>query len=143
MITTNATRTRLSSSRRAVPVSPLVDTSHGGANRITSAATPAKAIRPKISSSSRPSRLLHRDERFMAGEELWLISGRTPAGASALAEPAKAPQNRSHPDLPRWLNRAVDLGTSEQSDYAELIEKLEAAQETDVVEQALAAAQQH
>ena len=37
----------------------------------------------------------------------------------------------------------MDLGTSEQSDYAELIEKLEAAQETDVVEQALAAAQQH
>ncbi|HSC03726.1 MAG TPA: GAF domain-containing protein [Solirubrobacteraceae bacterium] len=37
------------------------------------------------------------------------------------------------------MNRA----SAGQSDYAELIEKLEAAQETDVVEQALAAAQQH
>jgi GAF domain-containing protein len=37
----------------------------------------------------------------------------------------------------------VDLGATEQSDYAELIAKLEAAQETAVVEQALAAAQQH
>jgi GAF domain-containing protein len=37
----------------------------------------------------------------------------------------------------------VDRGASAQSEYAELIEKLEAAQETDVVEQALAAAQKH
>jgi GAF domain-containing protein len=37
----------------------------------------------------------------------------------------------------------VDLGATEQPDYAELIVKLEAAQETDVVEQALAAAQEH
>jgi GAF domain-containing protein len=37
----------------------------------------------------------------------------------------------------------VDTGATARSDYAELIEKLEAAQETDVVEQALAAAQQH
>src|SRR5947209_2601356 len=66
MITTRAIRTRLSSFRRAVPVSPLVETSQGGANRITSALTPAKRTRAKISSSSRPSRLLHRDERFMA-----------------------------------------------------------------------------
>jgi GAF domain-containing protein len=54
-----------------------------------------------------------------------------------------APQTPSHPDLTRWLNGAVELGATDQSDYAELIEKLEAAQETDVVEQALAAAQQH
>jgi GAF domain-containing protein len=37
----------------------------------------------------------------------------------------------------------VDRAATEQPDYAELIEKLEAAQETDVVEQALAAAQAH
>jgi GAF domain-containing protein len=37
----------------------------------------------------------------------------------------------------------VDGGATERSEYRELIEKLEAAQETDVVEQALAAAQQH
>jgi GAF domain-containing protein len=42
----------------------------------------------------------------------------------------------------RWLNRAVDGAATEPSEYAELIEKLEAAQETDVIEQALAAAQQ-
>jgi GAF domain-containing protein len=36
----------------------------------------------------------------------------------------------------------VDPGASQQSEYAELIAKLEAAQETDVVEQALTAAQQ-
>ena len=51
--------------------------------------------------------------------------------------------NSSHSPPARWLNRAVDPGSTEQSDYAELIEKLEAAQETDVVEQALAAAQRH
>jgi len=48
----------------------------------------------------------------------------------------------SHPEAPRWLNRSVDRGATE-SEYAELIDKLEAAQESDVVEQALAAAQQH
>jgi GAF domain-containing protein len=53
------------------------------------------------------------------------------------------PETPSHPDLAHWLNGAVDRGATEQSDYAELIEKLEAAQETDVVEQALAAAQAH
>ena len=37
----------------------------------------------------------------------------------------------------------MEHGATAQSDYAELIEKLEAAQETDVVEQALAAAQEH
>ena len=37
----------------------------------------------------------------------------------------------------------MDPGATEQSEYAELIEKLEAAQESDVVEQALVAAQQH
>lgn len=37
----------------------------------------------------------------------------------------------------------MDTGATARSDYAELIEKLEAAQETDVVEQALAAAHQH
>ena len=37
----------------------------------------------------------------------------------------------------------MDLGAPKQSDYAELIEKLKVAQELDVVEQALAAAQQH
>jgi GAF domain-containing protein len=36
----------------------------------------------------------------------------------------------------------VERGATEHSEYAELIEKLEAAQETDVVEQALAAVQQ-
>jgi len=49
----------------------------------------------------------------------------------------------SHSRRRRWLNRAVDRGASSQSEYAELIEKLEAAQETDVVEQALLAAQEH
>jgi GAF domain-containing protein len=37
----------------------------------------------------------------------------------------------------------VDPSATAQSDYAELIEKLEAAQESDVVAQALAVAQQH
>jgi GAF domain-containing protein len=37
----------------------------------------------------------------------------------------------------------VERGAREQSEYAELIEKLEAAEESAVVEQALAAAQQH
>lgn len=37
----------------------------------------------------------------------------------------------------------MEPGASAQSEYSELIEKLEAAQETDVVEQALAAAQEH
>ncbi len=37
----------------------------------------------------------------------------------------------------------MDRGARSQSEYTELIEKLEAAQETDVVEQALAAAQAH
>lgn len=37
----------------------------------------------------------------------------------------------------------MERGATETTDYAELIEKLEAAQENDVVEQALAAAQQH
>jgi GAF domain-containing protein len=50
---------------------------------------------------------------------------------------------RSHPNAARWLNRAVERGAIDDSDYVELIEKLEAAQETDVVEQALAAAQAH
>ena len=36
----------------------------------------------------------------------------------------------------------MDAAATDPSDYAELIEKLEAAQETDVIEQALAAAQQ-
>jgi GAF domain-containing protein len=37
----------------------------------------------------------------------------------------------------------VERGATERTEYAELIEKLEAAQETDAVEQALAAAQAH
>ncbi len=49
----------------------------------------------------------------------------------------------SHSRRRHWLNRAVDRGARSQSEYTELIEKLEAAQETDVVEQALAVAQQH
>lgn len=52
-------------------------------------------------------------------------------------------RTRSHPEAARWLNRSVDKGAKERSDYVELIEKLEAAQESDVVEHALAAAQEH
>jgi GAF domain-containing protein len=51
--------------------------------------------------------------------------------------------NSLHPEVLRWLNRCVDGGATDRSEYAELIEKLEAAQEAEVVEQALAAAQQH
>ena len=51
--------------------------------------------------------------------------------------------NSLHPEAARWLNRPVDGGATDRSEYAELIEKLEAAQETDVVEQALAAAREH
>jgi GAF domain-containing protein len=60
-----------------------------------------------------------------------------------LHSPASAP-NRSHSVSRRWLNRSVDRGSTEREpvEYAELIKRLEAAQETAVVEQALAAAQQ-
>ena len=43
----------------------------------------------------------------------------------------------------RWLNHCVERGATEEKEYVELIEKLEAAQESDVVEQALAAFQAH
>jgi GAF domain-containing protein len=62
--------------------------------------------------------------------------------ASALAVPRSPRKTPSHPEPVHWLNRSVDRGATEQSEYVELIEKLEAAQETDVVEQALTAAQQ-
>lgn len=55
----------------------------------------------------------------------------------------RASRNSSHRRSVRWLNRCVERATTEQPDYAELFEKLEAAQETDVVEQALAAAHEH
>jgi hypothetical protein len=56
----------------------LVDTSHGGANLITSALTPASATSAKISSSNPASLRLQRDERFIAGLELWPIFRRIP-----------------------------------------------------------------
>lgn len=71
---------------------------------------------------------------------IWPSARRCISSCRALGTRRKT---RSHPDLARWLNRAVDPGATEQSDYAELIARLEAAQETDVVEQALAAAQEH
>src|ERR1700753_162154 len=51
--------------------------------------------------------------------------------------------SRSHPEVACELNPLVERGAIDRSEYAELAEKLEAAQEAEVVEQALAAAQQH
>ena len=52
--------------------------------------------------------------------------------------------NRSHGPWRRWLNRSVERGATEQepSEYVDLLRKLEAAQESDVVDQALNAARQ-
>jgi GAF domain-containing protein len=49
-------------------------------------------------------------------------------------------KNRPHWTRRRWLNRGVAQGA--KSEYVDLIEKLEAAQELDVVEQALTAARE-
>jgi GAF domain-containing protein len=63
--------------------------------------------------------------------------------ASALARVWQT-LNRLHPSRRRWLNHSVEPGGTqrESSEYVELLEKLEAAQETDVVEQALVAARE-
>jgi GAF domain-containing protein len=55
------------------------------------------------------------------------------------------PENRSHRSCWRWLNRVVGLTGAENEafDYAELLRGLEAAQESDAIEQALAAARAH
>jgi len=63
--------------------------------------------------------------------------------ASALARVWRG-LNRPHPSGRRWLNPSVEpAGTQrDSSEYVELLQKLEAAQESDVIEQALAAARE-
>jgi hypothetical protein len=70
--------------------------------------------------------------------------GELPVCISSCRGPAD-PANRSHPPYRRWLNRPVGpTGTeSEAFEYAELLRRLEAAQESDAIEQALVAAREH